>query len=531
MERMTPGIGDEEQRNFQSREDSESEKSRREGESDGQQEARYSRYNSENGERPQRPRINTYNNNSYQRRPSYNREGGQWNQNQGRTYNRVSYGNSARNENSEPERFSPRFSQPDSQRPRYNSYQDGGEGQQRPRYNNDQQYAGGERRYTRYQPNEQEGGIPNSDKRPSYNREGGDAPVRPQRPRFNQGGYGERPQQQRPRFNQNGRYGNNNNQGGFQQQRPRFNGGNNRNAGGFQQRPGAPRPKPNNNTNNRFGGNKQRPNKQQRPQKITMDANLFLEPEQLSPEIQASAPQPSTKMRLNRFISISGVCSRREADELIKRGDIKVNGKVITEMGVTLNKGDVVEYDGRVLKAEKKVYVLLNKPKDTVTTTDDPEERNTVMDLVEDAGEERIYPVGRLDRNTTGVLLLTNDGELAEKLTHPRYEVRKIYHVFLNRNVEERDMQQMLYGIMLEDGPIRVDDVRYVDANDRKQVGIQIHSGRNRIVRRIFESLGYEVEKLDRVFFAGLTKLNLPRGRWRYLNDTEITKLKAGFFK
>ncbi len=516
---MIPGNGDEEQRNFQSREDSESAENRREGDSEGQQESRYGRYNSESGERQQRPRISTYNS-SYQRRPSYSRDGGQWNQ------SRPSYGSSrpqygsSRSENSDGESngYTPRY-QSAGQRPRFNRYQSS-DGQQQSRYGSDQY---GERRQ-------------NDGERPSYSREDGEGQMRPQRPRFNQSygnnSYGER--QQRPRFNSNGRYGNNNygnnNQGGYQQ-RPRYNNNNNRN-GGYQQGGQRQRFGGNGGGNNRFGGNQQRGNKQQqRQQKVAMDANLFLEPEQLSPEVQASAPQPSTKMRLNRFISISGVCSRREADELIKRGDIKVNGKVITEMGVTLNKGDVVEYEGRVLKAEKKVYVLLNKPKDTVTTMDDPEERHTVMDLVEDAGEERIYPVGRLDRNTTGVLLLTNDGELAEKLTHPRYEVRKIYHVYLDKNVEERDMQQMLYGIMLEDGPIRVDDVRYVDPNDRKQVGVQIHSGRNRIVRRIFESLGYNVEKLDRVYFAGLTKLNLPRGRWRYLNDTEITKLKAGFFK
>ncbi len=249
-----------------------------------------------------------------------------------------------------------------------------------------------------------------------------------------------------------------------------------------------------------------------------------------------STNNPSTKMRLNRFIAMAGVCSRREADELIVKGEIKVNGEVVKELGVVLKIGDKVEYQGRQLKAEKLFYVLLNKPKDTVTTTDDPECRRTVMDLVADACEERIYPVGRLDRNTTGVLLLTNDGELTEHLTHPRYGVRKIYHVCLDKNVSENDMQQLLAGIVLEDKngetfKMSVDDVQYVDPNDHKQVGVQIHSGKNRIVRRLFEHLGYEVEKLDRVYFAGLTKVNVPRGRWRFLEEPEINKLKAGFFK
>ncbi|MGN0028988.1 MAG: pseudouridine synthase [Marinilabiliaceae bacterium] len=245
------------------------------------------------------------------------------------------------------------------------------------------------------------------------------------------------------------------------------------------------------------------------------------------PEMQ----QLPASLRLNRFIAMSGVCSRREADELIKNGKIKVNGEVVTEMGVTVSPDALVEYDGKQIKAEKKVYVLLNKPKDTVTTTDDPEGRRTVMDIVAGACEERIYPVGRLDRNTTGILLLTNDGEVAEKLMHPKYEVRKIYHVFLDKQVAEEDLDKLIKGFELEDGPINADEVSYVDGRDRKQVGIVIHSGRNRIVRRMFEHLGYNVEKLDRVYYGGLTKLNVPRGHWRYLTDEEINKLKAGFTK
>ncbi len=238
-----------------------------------------------------------------------------------------------------------------------------------------------------------------------------------------------------------------------------------------------------------------------------------------------------TTLRLNRFIAMSGVCSRREADELIKAGKVKVNGEVVTEMGVTVSPDASVEYDGKMLKAEKKVYVLLNKPKDTVTTTDDPEGRRTVMDIVAGASPERIYPVGRLDRNTTGILLLTNDGDMAEKLMHPRYEVRKIYHVFLDKNISEPDLEALVNGVELEDGPANADEVSYVDPRDRKQVGIVIHSGRNRIVRRMFESLGYNVERLDRVLYGGLTKLNVPRGHWRYLTDEEVNRLKAGFTK
>jgi len=203
---------------------------------------------------------------------------------------------------------------------------------------------------------------------------------------------------------------------------------------------------------------------------------------------------------------------------------------VVTEMGVSVSKKDLVEYDGRRLSSEALVYVLLNKPKDVVTTVKDPHASNTVMDLVRDACDERIYPVGRLDRNTTGVLLLTNDGELSKKLTHPKYNVKKIYHVFLDKPVTQNHLKDIMNGIQLDDGEICADAVSYVD-DDKCQVGIEIHSGRNRIVRRIFEYLGYRVEKLDRVYFSGLTKKNLPRGRWRYLTEKEITFLKAGMLK
>lgn len=236
-------------------------------------------------------------------------------------------------------------------------------------------------------------------------------------------------------------------------------------------------------------------------------------------------------MRLNRYISNAGICSRREADSLIAKGLISVNGKIVTELGVQVNLSDDVRYQGKRLNPETKVYILLNKPKDVVTTAADPQGRLTVLDLVSDACDERVYPVGRLDRQTTGVLLLTNDGELAKKLTHPSSQQRKIYHVFTDKPVEQSHLSLIAAGIELEDGLIAADAISYADAKDKTQVGIEIHSGRNRIVRRIFEHLGYKIIKLDRVYFAGLTKKGLARGRWRFLNDQEVTFLKAGILK
>ncbi len=229
--------------------------------------------------------------------------------------------------------------------------------------------------------------------------------------------------------------------------------------------------------------------------------------------------------RLNRYIANSGVCSRREADELIARGDISVNGKVVTEMGYKVKEGDTVKFGTKVLNPERFVYVLLNKPKDYITTTDDPEERRTVMELVADAGNFRMYPVGRLDRNTTGLLLLTNDGELADKLTHPSYNIRKIYQVELDKPITDEHFEAIQKGVELEDGLIKPDALSIVTP-DAHVIGIEIHSGRNRIVRRIFENFGYEVTKLDRTTYAGLTKKDLPRGKWRFLDPKEVVKLK-----
>ena len=233
----------------------------------------------------------------------------------------------------------------------------------------------------------------------------------------------------------------------------------------------------------------------------------------------------SNTTRLNRYIANSGVCSRREADELIARGDISVNGKVVTEMGFQVKEGDTVKYGTKALSPERFVYVLLNKPKDYITTTEDPEERKTVMELVADAGNFRMYPVGRLDRNTTGLLLFTNDGELADKLTHPSNNVRKIYQVELDKPITDEHFEGLKKGIELEDGPIKPDALSIVTP-DAYVVGIEIHSGRNRIVRRMFEHFGYEVSKLDRTTYAGLTKKELPRGKWRFLDPKEVVKLK-----
>ncbi|WP_081681348.1 pseudouridine synthase [Flectobacillus major] len=247
-------------------------------------------------------------------------------------------------------------------------------------------------------------------------------------------------------------------------------------------------------------------------------------PKKIQKQIEKSE-HASTDVRLNRYIANAGICSRREADDLIKAGEIKVNGKVVTEMGYQVKPGDIVKYGNRKLSREKTVYVLVNKPKDFITTTEDPNERKTVMDLVKNACEERIYPVGRLDRNTTGLLLLTNDGELADKLTHPSNEIEKLYQVELDKPLTTEHFDQILKGLSLEDGEIKADELAIVTP-DAMVVGIKIHSGRNRIVRRIFESLGYEVLKLDRTTFAGLNKKDLPRGTWRFLTEKEVIKLK-----
>ena len=238
-------------------------------------------------------------------------------------------------------------------------------------------------------------------------------------------------------------------------------------------------------------------------------------------------PKPEEKMPLNKYLAHCGVCSRRDAALLIKEGKVKVNAKEIIEPGYKVEHEDIVTVNGKKIHISKNlVYILLNKPKDYITTTDDPKKRKTVLDIIKSATKERVYPVGRLDRNTSGVLLITNDGELAQKLTHPSNEVKKIYAVTLNKPLEKKDFDKILKGVILEDGPAPVDVLAYSDAKDKSQIGVEIHSGRNRIVRRIFESLGYEVKNLDRVMFAGLTKKNVEGGKYRFLTEKEIRNLK-----
>ncbi|MDE5571650.1 MAG: RNA-binding S4 domain-containing protein, partial [Prevotella sp.] len=345
--------------------------------------------------------------------------------------------------------------------------------------------------------NQQQDGEGGYRPRPQYGQQQG------YRPRHNQqqdgeGGY--QPRQQygqqgyRPRYNQQGGY--QPRQGGYAPQR-----------GGYQQRQGGYRPHtPGYDPNAKY----------------SMKKRI---------EYKEENYDPNEPIRLNKFLANAGVCSRREADEFIQAGVVMVNGEVVTELGTKVLRTDEVKFHDQPVTMEKKVYVLLNKPKDYVTTSDDPQQRKTVMDLVKNACPERIYPVGRLDRNTTGVLLLTNDGDLASKLTHPKFLKKKIYHVYLDKNVTAHDMQQIAEGITLDDGEIKADAIEYADPVDKKQVGIEIHSGKNRIVRRIFESLGYRVLKLDRVQFAGLTKKNVRRGDWRYLTEEEVDRLRMGAYE
>ncbi len=239
----------------------------------------------------------------------------------------------------------------------------------------------------------------------------------------------------------------------------------------------------------------------------------------------------SDDIRLNKYIANSGICSRREADEYIQTGLIKVNGKIITELGTKVKLNDDVRYNDERVKTERLVYILLNKPKDYITTLKDPFAKKTVMHLVQNACKERIYPVGRLDRNTTGVLLLTNDGDLTKKLTHPSHNKMKVYNVTLDKSLTKPHFNQILKGITLEDGLIAADNLSYIDNSDKTQIGIELHSGRNRIVRRIFNSLGYNIKKLDRVYFAGLTKKGIQRGAWRFLMEKEIIMLKMGAYQ
>ena len=327
---------------------------------------------------------------------------------------------------------------------------------------------------------------------------------------YGQNNYGYRNSNNYNNQSQQAGYGYNNN---YRQQGGGQGYGNNRQQGGY-----GNNNRQNFNNRQQGGYNRLQPGKKftPRPKQVIYDAPIV---------------DPNEEVRLNKFMANAGICSRREADELIQKGLVKVNGNVVSELGTKIKHDDVVEYNDKVVTLENKCYILLNKPKDCVTTSDDPDGRLTVMDLVKNACKERIYPVGRLDRNTTGVLLLTNDGDLASKLTHPKFVKKKIYQVWTDKNISEEDMQHLADGIELEDGPIHADAISYVNDRDKNQAGIEIHSGRNRIVRRMFEALGYRVTKLDRVYFAGLTKKNLPRGRWRYLTQEEVNFLKQGSFE
>ena len=459
----------------------------------------YNRYNNDGEQRQYRPRT------------SYNREGGE------RPY-RSSYNN--------------------GERPSYNRYNNNGERPQRPRFNPNSE-EGGERPYrprTNYnrEGSEQRPYTP----RPRFNRgeEGGERPYRP-RTNYNREGGEQRPYSPRPRTNYN-------REGGEQRPytpRPRFNSGE-----GGEQRPYTPRPRIGGYNQgggyNREGGDRPyRPrtggynqgggyNRPYRPRTGDYNPNAkYSLKKQI--EYKDILTDPNEPIRLNKFLANAGVCSRREADEFITAGVVSVNGVVVTELGTKIKRTDEVKFHDEPVSIERKAYVLLNKPKDCVTTSDDPQERKTVMDFVKDACKERIYPVGRLDRNTTGVLLLTNDGDLASKLTHPKYLKKKIYHVYCDKNVAKADLDQIAAGVTLDDGDIHADAISYASDTDKSQVGIEIHSGKNRIVRRIFESLGYKVVKLDRVYFAGLTKKGLRRGDWRYLTEQEVNMLRMGSFE
>ena len=433
----------------------------------------YKSYNRDNN-------YNRYNNDGEQRqyrpRTNYNREGGE------RPY-RSSYNN--------------------GERPSYNRYNNG-ERPQRPRFNSNSE-EGGERQYRPRTNYNREGGEQRQYRpRTNYNREGGEQRPYSPRPRtnYNRESGEQRPYSPRPRiggYNQGGGY---NREGGDRPYRPR--------TGGYNQ-----------------GGGYNRP---YRPRTSDYNPNAkYSLKKQI--EYKDILTDPNEPIRLNKFLANAGVCSRREADEFITAGVVSVNGVIVTELGTKIKRTDEVKFHDEPVSIERKAYVLLNKPKDCVTTSDDPQERKTVMDFVKGACKERIYPVGRLDRNTTGVLLLTNDGDLASKLTHPKYLKKKIYHVYCDKNVAKADLDQIAAGITLDDGDIHADAISYASDTDKSQVGIEIHSGKNRIVRRIFESLGYKVVKLDRVYFAGLTKKGLRRGDWRYLTEQEVNMLRMGSFE
>lgn len=430
-----------------------------------------------------------------------------------KSYNREGYNRYNRNEGGNNYGRRPRFASNNEggERPqrsynsRYNNNGDGGEQRPyRPRFNGGQQGEGGYRQQRSYgnRPSYDNNNGERSSYNPNFNNNA--RPHRPYNSRYNNNNNEEGGEQRsyRPRFN-NAQQG----EGGYRPQRPRFNNGGGQQGGYNRQQGGGYRPRTADyNPNAKYSMKKQI-------------------------EYKDVLTDPDEPIRLNKFLANAGICSRREADEFITAGVVSVNGVVVTELGTKVKRTDEIKFHDQPVNIERKVYVLLNKPKDCVTTSDDPQERKTVMDFVKGACKERIYPVGRLDRNTTGVLLLTNDGDLASKLTHPKYLKKKIYHVYCDKNVTKADLDQIVSGITLDDGEIHADAVSYASETDKSQVGIEIHSGKNRIVRRIFEALGYRVIKLDRVYFAGLTKKGLRRGDWRYLTEQEVNMLRMGSFE
>ena len=450
--------------------------------------------------------------NTYNRRPSYHSS-----DSEGGERPRRSYNPNYRNNDERPQRSY-------NQRNTYGNNEGGEQRPYRPRFNNGQQGEGGERRPYTPRPRFNSGQQSESGERrpytprPSYNNnntEGGEQ--RPYRPRYNSG------------YGKTGGYNSNRNngEGGEQQQRPyrpRYN--SSQHAEGGERRSYSPRSRYDKQGggygNRQQGGYRKRSNDYNPNAKYSMKKQL---------EYKEILTDPNEPIRLNKFLANAGICSRREADEFITAGVVTVNGTVVTELGTKVKRSDEVKFHDQVVDIERKVYVLLNKPKDCMTTSEDPHERKTVMECVKGACKERIYPVGRLDRNTTGVLLLTNDGDLASKLTHPKFLKKKIYHVYCDKNVTKASLDQIAEGVTLDDGEIKADAVNYASETDKSQVGIEIHSGKNRIVRRIFEALGYRVMKLDRVYFAGLTKKGLRRGEWRFLTEREVAMLRMGSFE
>ena len=419
--------------------------------------------------------------------------------------------------------------------PRYGNYRErnnDGNSYNNYRSNNTGSYGGNNRNYNRseYDGNSYERRPYSGADRSDRNYGSGDGygygyNQRPNRPRYDGNDnreynreYNPRPRPvNRPRYDDNQRYGDNQSSDRYpdeRRKRPRI--GEHNSSGNNYGRPAS------------FEGNRQQyPNRDNRR---PYDPNAkYSQKKQL--EYKEVFTDPNVPLRLNKYLANAGICSRREADEYIQAGVVKVNGEIVTELGKKVFRTDHIVFHDKSVNMEKKAYVLLNKPKNCVTTSDDPQERLTVMDLVKDACRERIYPVGRLDRNTTGVLLLTNDGELASKLTHPKFLKKKIYHVVLDKPVTKADMQQIIDGIELDDGKVCANAINYTKEDDKKEIGIEIHIGKNRIVRRIFDKLDYKVVRLDRVYFAGLTKKSLPRGKWRYLSQREVDMLHMGAFE